>query len=154
MTRRPKGKPRRPTREQRLYLASAREYTLAFRAVYVRPLAARRAFRIFVAGNSDEEALSKLGFTPEHFGECYPAVTAAADPALIYWTQRERRPRALLIEAATEIYTELRSRRAAGSMKRSEAEEEIRRLRREVEVLKEERDFLKKAAAYFASGPK
>lgn len=43
---------------------------------------------------------------------------------------------------------------SAGSMKRSEAEEEIRRLRREVEVLKEERDFLKKAAAYFASGPK
>ena len=43
---------------------------------------------------------------------------------------------------------------STGSMKRSEAEEEIRRLRREVEVLKEERDFLKKAAAYFASGPK
>lgn len=41
-----------------------------------------------------------------------------------------------------------------GSVKRSDAEEEIRRLRREVEVLKEERDFLKKAAAYFASGPK
>ena len=29
-------------------------------------------------------------------------------------------------------------------------EEEIRRLRRENEVLKQERDFLKKAAAYFA----
>ena len=43
---------------------------------------------------------------------------------------------------------------SVGSGKRSEAEEEIRRLRREVEVLKEERDFLKKAAAYFASGPK
>lgn len=35
--------------------------------------------------------------------------------------------------------------------KRSESEEEIRRLRRELEVVKEERDFLKKAAAYFAS---
>lgn len=29
-------------------------------------------------------------------------------------------------------------------------EEEIRRLRRELEVVKQERDFLKKAAAYFA----
>ena len=32
----------------------------------------------------------------------------------------------------------------------SSKEEEIRRLRRENEVLKQERDFLKKAAAYFA----
>jgi transposase len=38
--------------------------------------------------------------------------------------------------------------------RRTEQEEEIRKLRREVEVLKEERDFLKKAAAYFARGPK
>jgi transposase len=30
------------------------------------------------------------------------------------------------------------------------AEEELQRLRREVEQLKQERDFLKKAAAYFA----
>ena len=43
---------------------------------------------------------------------------------------------------------------ASGSGKRTEQEEEIRKLRREVEMLKEERDFLKKAAAYFASGPK
>ena len=32
--------------------------------------------------------------------------------------------------------------------------QEIRELRREVEMLRQERDFLKKAAAYFASGPK
>lgn len=32
-------------------------------------------------------------------------------------------------------------------------EEEVRRLRREVERLRQERDFLKKAAAYFAKGP-
>ena len=43
---------------------------------------------------------------------------------------------------------------ASGSGKGTEQEEEIRKLRREVEMLKEERDFLKKAAAYFASGPK
>src|SRR5687768_12323700 len=41
-----------------------------------------------------------------------------------------------------------------GNVKRTEAEVEIRELRREVEMLKQERDFLKKAAAYFASGPK
>lgn len=32
------------------------------------------------------------------------------------------------------------------------AEEEIRRLRRELEVARQERDFLKKAAAFFAKG--
>ena len=41
-----------------------------------------------------------------------------------------------------------------GQGRRTGQDEEIRRLRREVEVLKQERDFLKKAAAYFASGPK
>ena len=35
--------------------------------------------------------------------------------------------------------------------KRTESEEEIRRLRKELELVREERDFLKKAAAYFAS---
>lgn len=41
-----------------------------------------------------------------------------------------------------------------GHGKRTPQDEEIRRLRREVEVLKQERDFLKKAAAYFAKSPK
>jgi transposase-like protein len=41
-----------------------------------------------------------------------------------------------------------------GAGKRTKADEEIRELRREVEMLRQERDFLKKAAAYFASGPK
>ncbi len=35
-------------------------------------------------------------------------------------------------------------------MKDSQREDEIRRLRREVEVLRQERDFLKKATAFFA----
>jgi transposase len=43
---------------------------------------------------------------------------------------------------------------AIGKLKRSDADEELRDLRREIELLKQERDFLKKAAAYFASGPK
>ena len=37
-----------------------------------------------------------------------------------------------------------------GHGKSSDQEEELRRLRREVERLEQERDFLKKAAAYFA----
>jgi len=37
-----------------------------------------------------------------------------------------------------------------GAGKASGQEEELRRLRREVERLEQERDFLKKAAAYFA----
>lgn len=32
------------------------------------------------------------------------------------------------------------------------AEEEVRRLKRELEVMRQERDFLKKAAAFFAKG--
>ncbi len=37
-----------------------------------------------------------------------------------------------------------------GNGKLASAEEELRRLRRELEVVKQERDFLKKAAAFFA----
>lgn len=37
-----------------------------------------------------------------------------------------------------------------GNGHRSSDEEEVRRLRRELELVKQERDFLKKAAAYFA----
>jgi transposase len=37
-----------------------------------------------------------------------------------------------------------------GNGKLSTDEEEIRRLKRELEVVRQERDFLKKAAAYFA----
>jgi transposase len=38
------------------------------------------------------------------------------------------------------------------SMTEAERESEIRRLRRELEVVKQERDFLKKATAFFAKG--
>ncbi len=52
---------------------------------------------------------------------------------------------------------QLESRPAAevfpGNGRASAAEEEIRRLRRENEILRQERDFLKKAAAYFAKEP-
>jgi len=37
-----------------------------------------------------------------------------------------------------------------GNGKQTRQDEEIRQLKREVERLKQERDFLKKAAAYFA----
>lgn len=39
-----------------------------------------------------------------------------------------------------------------GNGKLASRDEEIRALRRELEVVKQERDFLKKAAAYFANG--
>lgn len=39
-----------------------------------------------------------------------------------------------------------------GNGKLATKDEEIRALRRELEVVKQERDFLKKAAAYFAKG--
>lgn len=39
-----------------------------------------------------------------------------------------------------------------GNGKLTSKDEEIRALRRELEVVKQERDFLKKAAAYFAKG--
>jgi transposase len=41
-----------------------------------------------------------------------------------------------------------------GQGNRTPQDEEIRQLRREVEVLRQERDFLKKAAAYFAKEPR
>ena len=39
-----------------------------------------------------------------------------------------------------------------GNGKLTSKDEELRALRRELEVVKQERDFLKKAAAYFAKG--
>ena len=50
---------------------------------------------------------------------------------------------------AEEIFPGPGARRAATPAARS-PETELRRLQREVEVLREERDFLKKAAAFFA----
>lgn len=41
-----------------------------------------------------------------------------------------------------------------GHGKRSGKDEEIHRLRAELELVKQERDFLKKAAAYFAKDPR
>jgi len=37
-------------------------------------------------------------------------------------------------------------------VRRESAEEELRRVKRELEVVRQERDFLKKAAAFFAKG--
>ena len=43
---------------------------------------------------------------------------------------------------------------AASSGGSASAEDEVRRLRRELETVRMERDFLKKAAAYFAKEPR
>jgi len=40
----------------------------------------------------------------------------------------------------------------SGTAQRTSQEDELRRLQRENETLRQERDFLKKAAAYFAKG--
>lgn len=45
---------------------------------------------------------------------------------------------------------ELEQRQASQPVAGESLEEEVRRLRREVETLRQERDFAKKAAAYFA----
>lgn len=89
-----------------------------FRDVFADPLAARRAFRAFVAWHTDDEAVARLWFAPDEFGEGAPFSdpAAAADPAFIYWTQRARRPRALLIEAAAALWTELERRAQAARL--------------------------------------
>jgi transposase len=45
---------------------------------------------------------------------------------------------------------ELNGRRAAGAVAEETPDQELRRLRREVDVLRQERDFAKKAAVFFA----
>jgi transposase len=57
---------------------------------------------------------------------------------LRYWKQQ--------VEAGELNQTEV----FPGSGKVANAEQEVRRLRRELELVTQERDFLKKAAAYFA----
>lgn len=103
--------PQTPTRERRLYVASARVYADAFRAAYTAHLAARRGFRRAVASSGHDEAFAALWRSPDAFGSPAPGAAAVVrDPAFIYWTQRERRPRALLIRAADAIRREVRHR--------------------------------------------
>ena len=112
MPRKREHKPRLPTRERRIYLASARAFAAAFRAAFADPLDARRAFRACVEWHSDDEAVARLRFDPDAFGASAPngVPAVAADPAFLYWTQRARRPRVLLIEVAAALWTEFERR--------------------------------------------
>lgn len=106
MTRPPTPAPS-ATRERRLYGAAAKAYAAAFRALYLFPLVSRREFRLSALWNGDGPALARLADTPAELGpprKSWDDPSAPAhDAALIYWTMRNRRPRALLIEAATAI---------------------------------------------------
>ena len=103
--------PQTPTRERRLYVASARVYAAAFRSAYAAHLAARRGFRHAVESIGHDEAFAALWRSPEGFRSPAPGAAALVrDPAFIYWTQRERRPRALLIRTSDAIRREVRHR--------------------------------------------
>lgn len=123
MTRKREHKPRLPTRERRIYLASARAFAAAFRAAFADPLDARRAFRACVEWHSDDEAVARLRFDPDAFGASAPGgvPAVAADPAFLYWTQRARRPRVLLIEVAAALWTEFERRAQAARVSDAEA---------------------------------
>lgn len=102
--------PKSPTRERRVYLASARIYVNLFRAVFNAPLEARRSFRRVAECESPDTALDLLWQQPETYGPQRSSVSHVHDPAFVYWTQRPRRPRALLKRAAAGIARELARR--------------------------------------------
>lgn len=96
-----------PTRERALYVAAARIYADAFRDVFIDPEAARRRFRR--ASELDEErARASLLLRPDEFGPRRLRALASAvhAPAFIYWTLRERRPRALLFRIEALLWAE------------------------------------------------
>jgi hypothetical protein len=102
--------PKSPTRERRVYLASVRIYVNLFRAVFAVPLEARRGFRKLAESRSPDTALDALWQRPETFGPQRTSASHVHDPAFVYWTQRPRRPRALLKRAAAGIARELSRR--------------------------------------------
>jgi len=102
--------PKSPTRERRVYLACVRIYVNLFRAVFAAPLEARRSFRRLAESRTPDAALDLLWQRPETFGPQRTSVSYVHDPAFVYWTQRPRRPRALLKRAAAGIARELARR--------------------------------------------
>lgn len=103
----PHATPAQPTRERALYLSAARVYADAFRDVFVNPTTARRRFRR--AADWDEgRALAALLLHPDDYGpRCVRRFASAVrDPAFIYWTMRERRPRVFLMRIVELLYAE------------------------------------------------
>ncbi|HVH12568.1 MAG TPA: hypothetical protein VM759_05935, partial [Longimicrobium sp.] len=103
----PYATPALPTRERVLYLTAAQVYADAFRAVFVDPATARRRFR-FAAERDQGSALSVLLLHPDVFGpRCVRRFASEAhDPAFIYFTLRDRRPRVFLMRIAELLHTE------------------------------------------------
>lgn len=103
----PYATPAQPTRERVLYLTAASAYADAFRCTFVDPITARRRFRR--AAEWDEAgALSDLLLHPDDYGpRCVRRFASAVrDPAFIYWTMRERRPRVFLMRIVDLLYAE------------------------------------------------
>jgi hypothetical protein len=99
-------------------------YADTFRSVFAYPLEARRAFREAVLWSGQQAAISALYRAPDSFGPRVPRrfASAAIDPALIYWTHRDRRPRAVLFRIAGELVAEARSRNHAARTREVRAE--------------------------------
>jgi hypothetical protein len=107
----PYATPAQPTRERALYVTAARVYVDAFRAVFVDPTTARRRFRR-AAEWSESDALAALLLHPDYYGPrcARQFASAVRDPAFVYWTQRERRPRAVLMRIVELLYGEAAKR--------------------------------------------
>lgn len=103
----PYATPALPTRERALYLAAASAYADAFRSTFVDPTTARRAFRR-AAEWDERRALAALLLHPDDYGpRCARRFASAVrDPAYVYWTMRERRPRAFLMRIVELLYAE------------------------------------------------
>lgn len=136
--------PAQPTRERALYVAAARTYTHAFRMTFVDPERARRRFRLGVECRGQGETLKRLVLYPEDFGtRCARRFGSdAADPAFIYWTYRDRRPRALMRRIAWEIKAEAARRDHADRLKA--AREDAHRRAVDVQNLRETRERYRK----------
>jgi len=87
-------------------------------------------------------------FTPEFKQEAVRLVTASGRP--ISHVARELRVRPDQLRHWKQQLARADGEALPGPVPGEPAEPELRRLRRENEVLRQERDFLKKAAAFFA----
>ena len=89
---------------------------------------------------------NRRSFSPEFKLEAVRLVTDSGRPLSQVARELQLRPE--------QLRQWKKQAQASGQVARSQAalsaEEEVRRLRREVEVLRQERDFAKKAAAFFA----
>jgi len=130
-----------------MYVAAARTFRAAFRGLYLFPLHSRRHFRTSCDFHDDNDALSQLSYYPTLFGPCHADEDAdsgpAYDAALVYFTMRGRRPRALLMEVARAIRSELERREDAARI--STAQGDAHQLAHEYECLRQPREEARKS---------